>query len=202
MIYLSIDRTTLLKDERNTLMSRLTSVDPDQATGETRELLDATRRTFGAIPNSARVLASSPAALKTWLESVRALAGGQLDPGLRERIALGVAEANKCGYCLSAHTYVAKRVTHLSDEEIAESRRMSSTDPKVAAALKFAETVLERRGGVSDADVEEVRAAGYSDGEIAEIVTHVAFNVLTNYFNKVASPKIDFPEVAPSGKAA
>ena len=142
----------------------------------------------------AKVLASSPAALKTWLESIRALAGGQLDPGLRERIALGVAEANACGYCLSAHTYVAKHVTRLSDEAIGESRRLFSTDPKVDAALRFAQTVLETRGGVSDADVEQVRAAGYADGEIAEIVAHVALNVLTNYVNRVAATEIDFPE--------
>jgi uncharacterized peroxidase-related enzyme len=183
-------------------MTRLTTIDPAQATGETRELLEATQRTFGVIPNTAKVLASSSAALKTWLESVRALAGGQLDPGLRERIALGVAESNECEYCLSGHAYVAKHVAHLSDGAIGESRRLSSSDPKVHAALAFAKTVLETRGGVSDADVEQVRAAGYSDGEIAEIVTHVAFNVLTNYFNKVADTEIDFPRVALAGKAA
>lgn len=183
-------------------MSRLTTIDPDQAIGETRELLEATQRTLGSIPNSARALASSPAALKAWLESLRALAGGQLDPGLRERIALGVAEANECGYCLSAHTYVAKHVVHLSDDAIQESRRLSSSNPKVDAALSFAQAVLETRGGVSEADVEQVRAAGYSDGEIADIVAHVAFNVLTNYFNKVADTEIDFPVVAPAGKTA
>ena len=183
-------------------MSRLTTIDPDQATGKTRELLDATQRTFGVIPNLARILASSPAALKNWLESVRALAGGQLNPALRERIALGVAEANDCGYCLSAHSYIAKHVTGLSDEAIGESRRLSSSDPKVDAALRFAATVLQRQGGVSDADVERVRAAGYSDGEIAEIVSHVALNVLTNYLNKVADTDIDFPRVSPSRKAA
>src|SRR5437879_13864504 len=97
-------------------MSRLTTVEPTQATGETRDLLYATQRTFGVIPNLAEILASSPAALKTWLESIRALAAGQLDPGLRERIALGVAETNGCGYCLSAHAYVAKHVANLSDQ--------------------------------------------------------------------------------------
>lgn len=183
-------------------MSRLTTFDPAQATGETRELLDATQRTFGVIPNTAKILASSPAALKTWLESIRALAAGQLDPGLRERIALGVAQTNACEYCLSGHAYVAKHVTHLSDQAIEESRRLTSVDPKVDAALSFTQAVLEKRGGVSDADVEQVRAAGYSDGEIAEIIAHVALNVLTNYFNKVAETEVDFPRVALAGKAA
>lgn len=57
-------------------MSRPTTFDPAQATGETRELLDTTQQTFGVIPNLAKILASSPAAFKSWLESIRALAGG------------------------------------------------------------------------------------------------------------------------------
>ena len=183
-------------------MPRLTTFDPDQATGETRELLDATQRTLHVIPNTAKILASSPAALKTWLESIRALAAGQLDPGLRERIALGVAETNRCEYCLSAHAYVAKHVAHLSDEAIEESRRLSSADSKIDAALSFTQAVLETRGGVSDAVIAQVRAAGYSDGEIAEIIANVALNVLTNYFNKVAGTELDFPRVALAGKAA
>src|SRR5207237_5180313 len=117
-------------------------------------------------------------------------------------MALGVAETNGCGYCLSAHTYIAKHVAHLSDQEIEESRRLSSADPKVDAALSFTQAVLDTRGGVSDADVEQVRAAGYSDGEIAEIIAHVALNVLTNYFNKVADTEVDFPRVALAVRAA
>ena len=40
-----------------------------------------------------------------------------------------------------------------------------------------------------------VRAAGYTDGEIAEIIAHVALNVFTNYFNRAAQTDIDFPLV-------
>ena len=69
---------------------------------------------------------------------------------------------------------------HLSDQATEDSRQLSSADPKVDAALAFTRAVLETRGGVSDADIERVRAAGYSDGEIAEIIAHVALSVLTN----------------------
>ena len=72
----------------------------------------------------------------------------------------------------------------------------------IAAALRFARAVNEKRGGVSDHDLAEVRAAGYDDAEIAAIVGHVALNVLTNYFNRVARTEIDFPEVEPSLAAA
>ena len=95
-----------------------------------------------------------------------------------------------------------KNVTKLSDSEILGSRRGEATDPKADAALKFARAVVDTRGGVGDQDVEAIRAAGYDDEQIAEIVAHVALNVLTNYFNKAAQVEIDFPRVEPTRVAA
>lgn len=43
--------------------------------------------------------------------------------------------------------------------------------------------------------MNEVRAAGYSDAEIVEIVLVVAENILTNLLNIVADTEIDFPVV-------
>ena len=54
-----------------------------------------------------------------------------------------------------------------------------------------------KRGGVSDNELAQIRAAGYDDADIAAIVAHVALNILTNYLNRVAQPVIDFPEVTP-----
>jgi uncharacterized peroxidase-related enzyme len=183
-------------------MSRLSSIDPAEAIGETSELFDAMEQTLGFIPNAARITASSPAALRAWLGFYGALAGGQLDPGLRQRIALGVAEATACTYCLAGHTYLAQNVDHLSDEAIQDSRRFSCSDPKMDAALTFAKAVLDRQGRVSDDDIAQVRAAGYSDGEIVELVMCVGFNALSTYFNNVAATAIDLPRVAPAGSVA
>jgi alkylhydroperoxidase family enzyme len=68
----------------------------------------------------------------------------------------------------------------------------------VEAALSFARTVVEKRGRVSDAGLEAVRRAGYSDGEIIDIIALVAVNLLTNYVNLVAGTDIDFPVVTTS----
>ncbi len=51
-------------------------------------------------------------------------------------------------------------------------------------------------GGTTDADIRMVRQAGYTNGEIAEIIAHVALNIFTNYFNKAAGVEVDFPRVA------
>lgn len=179
----------------NDAVSRLGSVEPSEATGRTKELLEAVQAKLGTTPNITKAMAASPAVLEGYLGLSGGLGAGGLDPALRERIALGVAEYNGCGYCLAVHSFVAKNVAKLPDGEIAQSRRFDSGDARVAAGLEFASTVLVNRGGVTDADLDRVRDAGYSDAEIAEIVATVALNVLTNYFNKVADVELDFPPV-------
>ena len=183
-------------------MARLTIVDPAQATGETKELFDASKASMGAIPNLTKPMANSPAALRAYLEFDKALAGGSLDRATRERIALGTAQHNGCTYCLSAHAFLAKNVAKLDQREIGAARRFESDDGRVAAGLRFAGAVLDQRGQVSDDDLEQVRAAGYGDGELAEIVANVALSVLTNYFNNVADTDVEFPRVDPAAIAA
>ena len=110
-------------------------------------------------------------------------------------IALAVAQANSCDYRLSAHSAIGA-MTGLSASEILASREAKAVDAKQNAGLRFAQSVVIERGQVSDASIAQVKAAGYSDGEIAEIVANVALNILTNYFNHVARTEVDFPLVS------
>jgi uncharacterized peroxidase-related enzyme len=183
-------------------MARLTIVDPAQATGETKELFDAVKASLGAIPNLTKALATSPAALRAYLDATTALADGSLDVAMRERIALGTAEHNGCTYCLSAHTFLAKNVAKLDQVEIDAARRLESDHERIQAGLRFTRAVLEQRGQVSDDDLDQVRAAGYSDGELAEFVANVALSVLTNYFSRLADQDLEFPRVEPAALAA
>ena len=178
-------------------MSRLhTPVSVDVAPAGSQQLLNAVRSQLGVVPNLFRVVGNSPAALEGYLSLNSALGKGALDAQTRERIALAVAEFNGCSYCLSAHTFLGKSKARLDDAEIAANREGRSHDAKAEAALRFALKVVEARGHLSDADVTEVRLAGYSDAEIVEIVSHVALNTLTNYVNEVARTAVDFPAVA------
>ena len=175
-------------------MSRLnTPATVDAAPASARPLLDAVNKQIGSVPNLFRLLAVSPAGLEGYLGLSGALGKGALDARTRERIALAVAEINNCGYCLSAHTTMGKNLAKLSEAEIAANRHGGSLDPKADAAVRFAAKVVRERGHVSDADVAAARMAGYDDGQIVEIVQHVALNTWTNYVNSVAQTEIDFP---------
>lgn len=158
-----------------------------------QELLKAVEGMLGSVPNLFRLVGNSPATLEGYLGLNGALGKGELNAATRERIALAIANYNGCSYCNSAHTFLGKNIAKLDDAEIAANRVGKSTDAKADAAVKFAVKIAEARGRVSAADVEAVKAAGYSDAELVEIVGHVALNVLTNYVNEVFDTEIDFP---------
>lgn len=168
----------------------------DAAPAAARPLLEAVGKQLGRVPNLFRVTSHSPAALEGYLAMSAALGKGRLPAATRERIALAVAQVNDCGYCLAAHSALGRQLAGLDEAEIRANRAGGSRDPKAAAAVHFAVQVAQRRGHVSDGDVQALRQAGYDDGQIVEIIQHVALNTWTNYLNTVAGTVIDFPEAA------
>ena len=177
-------------------MPRVTPVDYATAQGPRKELLDAVKASLGATPNIATTMARSTV-LDGWLSLSRALRKGSISAADGERIALGVAEANGCAYCLSAHSYLGANVAKLDAVELEKARHFQSSDRKAAAILTFAEAVVHTQGGVSENDFQAARDAGLSDAELGDVVGHVALNVLTNYFNRTFDVDIDFPVVEP-----
>jgi len=175
-------------------MARLHSVDPATAEGKAKTLLDAVKASLGGAPNMFRLMAASPATLEGYLSFNRAISHGALPATVREQIALVAAETNGCDYCASAHTALGKRAG-LSQDDITKALAGTATDPKADAAVRFAKLLLEKRGHISDSDFSQLQQAGFSEAEIAEIVAHVAINVLTNYFNIAMETEIDFPVV-------
>lgn len=175
-------------------MSRLAIPSVDTAPEASKPILEAVNKQLGSVPNLFRLIANSPIALGAYAGFNAALAKS-LDVKTRERIALAVAQVNGCDYCLSAHSYLGLNLAKISPEEIALNRQGASSDPKAHAAVAFAAKVARERGHVSEADLSDVRAAGFTDAQIVEIVALVAENSFTNYLNEVAKTDIDFPEV-------
>ncbi len=176
-------------------MSRLSIPTVDTAPEASKPLLAAVKQQLGVVPNLMKLVGHSPAALEGYLSLNGALAKGKLDVKLRERLALAVAEFNGCDYCLSAHDYLGKNVAKLSQSDIDGARDFHAEDSYAQAALHFAKRVVESRGKVADADLVALRAEGFDDASVVEIVVTVALNVLTNYVNNVAQTDIDFPTV-------
>ena len=178
-------------------MSRLPQIAPEQASPQQAELFAAVQSQLGRVPNLLRALGNSPAALRGYLDFSGALAAGQgLNAKQREIVALTVAEANGCDYCLAAHATIGKMVG-LSPEAIEAARRADGVDEADRALARLVDAVVTSRGRVSDEQLEAFRAAGFDDEAITEVVAHVALSVLTNYFNNLVETDVDFPAAAP-----
>jgi len=175
-------------------MPRLNSVDPASATGKTKELLDLVQRARGRIPKMVRLMANSPAALGGYLNLATALADTALSAEVRDSVAVLVAAEGESDYTLAVVSAIARK-GGLGEDAIAAARQAQARDPRTAAALRFSESLLEKRGHVSASEVDRLLEAGFTDGEVAEIVACVVLNLYRNYFNLVARPEMDFPAV-------
>ncbi|HEY4279775.1 MAG TPA: carboxymuconolactone decarboxylase family protein [Conexibacter sp.] len=180
-------------------MSRLTAPAPEDIPAETQSTLDGIGKQLGFAPGMFNTLAANPAVLEIVM-TLQGSIGRLLDAKTRHTIALAVSQSNGCDYCQALHTYVSSQLGGMSTDEIELARAGSSTDPRRAAVARFVQRVVETRGQVGDADIAEVRTAGYTDAEILAIVTVAVVFLLTNYLNNVNQTVVDVPAV--DGQAA
>jgi uncharacterized peroxidase-related enzyme len=175
-------------------MPRLPQLTLETANEEQRELLESTLKQLGKLPNLYASMAGGPAALRGYLAMREALVGGSFDARRREQLALYIAQRNGCTYCVSAHSMRGGKAG-LTQQELLATRQGTDADPHMNQVLRLTDRIMATGGRVDDSALAEARQAGVSDAEIAEIVGHIALNVLSNYFNHVAEPDLDFPLV-------
>ncbi len=172
-------------------MPRLKVIDPATTTGRVREIFEGPLK--GKHLNIFKGLANAPAALDAYLALSHALSSGSLSPVERELIALSIGEANQCGYCVAAHTMIAKGAGLSEADTIAARKGSLPSNPRGDALVKFVLRLHEKKGWVSEPDLASMRKAGFNDGHIAEAIACYSLSIFTNYFNHVNESVVDFP---------
>jgi uncharacterized peroxidase-related enzyme len=178
-------------------MSRFNAINPADATGAAAELFAKIKKAAGKVPNAyATVGTYSPAALGAALSLDAVLATSSLSKPDVEAIKLAVSEEAGCDYCLAAHTLMGK-FAGLSQEAMKQVRAGEATgDAKRDALVHFVHTLVSTRGTVPAADVDAVRAAGYTEQQVIETALAIATITFTNLVNRVNDTTLDFPAVA------
>lgn len=177
-------------------MQRLASVNPQAAKGRTQELFSTVHQAFGMVPNTVRVMANSPAVLESFLVFSTAMGKTQIGDKLHNQLKLTTSETNSCSYCTSILSAIAPSAG-LTADDILAGRTAESEDHRTKSALTFANEVLATRGKVSDQQLAAVRAAGFGDAAIVEIVASVVLGCFTNFLNNVADTELDIPQAEP-----
>ncbi len=170
-------------------MAWIRIIEPTQASGE---LADSYRR-LGAPPARLDqiILAHSerPHTLDGHMalyKSVLHHRGNTLDKALAEAIGVRVSRVNGCAYCVAHHARGLKKA--LAEEAQAE-RWLAALEcgsledvfePAQALALEYAERLTRAPDQIGLEDIEALRKAGWSDGEILEINQVAAYFAYAN----------------------
>ncbi|MBK8062848.1 MAG: peroxidase-related enzyme [Betaproteobacteria bacterium] len=145
----------------------------------------------GFIPNVFTVLAHRPAEFRAFFAYHDALM--EKDSGLskaeREMIVVATSGANECQYCVIAHGAILRirAKNPLIADQVAINYRKADLTPRQRAMLDFAMQVALDAATVADADLEELRAHGFSDEDIWDIGAIAAFFALSNRMANLTS---------------
>jgi len=154
--------------------------------------LEASEGKFGKVLNLYAVLAESPAAANGYV----ALSNlydqhATMTPGERQIALLTISTVNGCTYCVPAHSGGAKKAGVSPDVIDAVRDGTPVPDAKMAALHAFSKALVEKRGFVSDEEVGAFKAAGFSEGDILDVIVAAAIKTLSNYAHAVFDFELD-----------
>jgi len=176
-------------------MSRMPAVDPKTATGQAKDAFAEATRQFGGVINLFKVTANAPNVLSGFLALNKAVNDGiTLTSQQIEQVAMLVSALNRCDYCVNVHMVVGKG-QGASEQTMLAAMEGKADDPATQALLDYTAEVVRRRGQVSDATLQAVRDAGFSDKALIETVGVIGLYTLIQYVRHVADPDHDFPMV-------
>lgn len=150
---------------------------------------------FGFVPNLAKVMAGSPALLKSYVDTQNNLkANAKLSQAEINVVQMAIAVENKCEYCTAGHTMAGQAFfkTPMEVMQAVRSRKVVN-DPKMNALRNFAIRVYMSRGEVRQEDMEKFLKAGYTRDQALDVVACVSAKVMSNYTNSLAKTPLDEP---------
>lgn len=178
-------------------MSRIAIPDIESATGATADIYARVKKISGGrVPNTYAALGYLvPASLAAVLDAQGTLNSGSLSRQEHETIKLLVSEKTGCDVCVAAHSFVGKLVGLPVDALRAIRAGQPTGDAKRDALVRFVSHLHTTRGTINEDEFNAIRAAGYTDAQLAEISLTIALGIFTNTFNRINGTDVDFPPV-------
>lgn len=172
-----------------TAMSRFQIHDDLTAPEGSVPVLRGATSTAGQLPNFLGVLAGSPAALRGYARFRHELRHGTIEPGVLERIALGVAHhrGSKAGIAMHQRT---ARQAGVPLDEIGRAARFASDDPRTAALLTYLKALVDNKQPPMHLH-EEAREQGWTDEQLLEAIAFVALEQFTAMINVAGEVPVD-----------
>ena len=167
-------------------MSWIKTIPYAEATGRLRKLYDRVKGPDDNVDNimmAHSLRAHSMEGHMALYKNVLHHNGNSLDKSFLELMGVWVSLLNRCAYCVEHHFSGLRRL--IGDNERAAALRTALENEDIAAvifdareraALGYAKALTRTPEALTSTDIEDLRAAGFSDGEILEL------NQVTAYF--------------------
>jgi len=169
-------------------MAWIDTIDLEDADDELRALYDEIIDTRGKLSNILKVHSLNPAALADHLQLYDTLLFGKSDlrRAEREALAVVVSAANDCTYCVQHHGEAL--AAYWDDDRVeqlaADHTALGSLDDRLRAACDVAARLTRQPDAMTEAHVDRLRDAGWSDRSVLDIVLITAY---FNFVNRIAT---------------
>lgn len=166
-------------------MAWIDTVPYDDATGRLKKLYDRVKGPDDNVDNIMMSHSLSPHTMEAHMTIYKYVlhhSANEIPKWFLECIGVLVSHLNGCGYCFDHHFAGMARLIGDEARSTAVKTAILSGgrgpfDDRQTAALAYAEKLNDNCAGMAEADVQALRGAGWSDGEILEI------NQVTAYFS-------------------
>jgi uncharacterized peroxidase-related enzyme len=167
----------------------------DSRQGSGKAMLEAAKAQMGFVPNMYANMVNSPGLLETYLLGYnRFRAESGFSSVEQEVVLLTISRFNACIYCMAAHSMIADRMSKVPADVLEPLRTGKPIpDARLDALSSFTHVLLEQRGNPTSAQLNDFKAAGYSDRQVLEIVLAIAVKTLSNYSNHLFHTEVDAP---------
>ncbi|MCE8015473.1 peroxidase-related enzyme [Halomonas sp. MCCC 1A17488] len=154
-------------------MSYIETIDPERAEGEVREMYQRQQAHFGYLPNYARVFCHRPEVMNRWAALIAAIRR-PMDARRYELATLAAARALGNTYCSLAHAKALSELLGMDETQAMVAGGAGPLDEAERSMMAFAAKVACRAQEVGAEDIDALRAHGFGDDEIFDIVAVVA----------------------------
>jgi uncharacterized peroxidase-related enzyme len=163
----------------------------DDAPPDARPYLEGVQKQLGFVPNLLSGLSNSPATLASYVDLSKHFAKVGLTGIEMQTVLVVTSVENACAYCVSAHSTFATNMK--IDPAVLKAVRhgTESPDPKLNALATFVRKLIRTKGHVTDADLSDFVAAGYTREQALGVLIGVAMKTIGNFANHLMRTPID-----------
>jgi AhpD family alkylhydroperoxidase len=160
---------------------------------KSKPALEWLQQAFGVLPNLPAVIANSPKLIISLVGLFQQVHSPGLTEAENQIVLLTDAVTNSCTYAVAFHTALALQQGISSEETDAIRERRVPSDKRFAALSTLAKTLIEKRGHLSEQELDSFIAAGFTREQVLEVVAIVAASTITNYAGTIANPPLEEP---------